>query len=157
MKTIITLLLLPIMVFAQPQDSYQKEHLDLRFSIDFSNEPLLNKDNEFPELMDDTIELVITFEIYVDALEFYPEVTQFKNNETVVNLPPKHLNTLSLAGLYSNSSETSKPQKRLDYLLTLNDVRFPKENTFINFLRPINYSLRGIENILQGFGPVISI
>jgi len=160
MKAILSLLLLPIMMLAQPRDQHQKGNFNITFSMNFDSEPLLDREINFQEAIASNIEFTITLEVYVETLEFNPRTSRFTDYETVAITPPQYLNTFSLVGLYSNPSKESKPQERLNHLLALNDPRFPKENTLINILNPVAYKLNrpaGMKKAPQGFGPLIRI
>jgi len=160
MKTILSILLLPIMALAQPYGQSPKEYQGIEFSMNLNMESALGKGINFSEFVDGPIELVITLEVYVDVIEFFSETPQLNHYETVAYTPPQYLSTLSLTGLYSSTIESDKPQERLNRLLALNDPMFLKENTLSNRLYPVRYKsnkLGGTENIFQGFGPLIRI
>ncbi|MGB5820356.1 MAG: hypothetical protein WBG90_12790 [Saonia sp.] len=158
MKTILSFLLLPIMVLAQPYGQYQIESFDIEFSMDFAMEPILNEEIDFPEPADGTIELLVTVEVYVWEMEIDHVVPQFTHDAAMVNYLPKYLNTFSLVGLTTTAKEDQRPQERLNRLLALNDPLFPKEDTLLDGLHPVRYqqnTLGGAHNIPEGFGPQI--
>ncbi len=158
MKTILSLLLLPVILLAQPQGHHQSEPFDIEFSIDFIMESTLNQENDFLELEDGTIELFVTVEVYVREIDYV--MPQFTHDGLMVRLLPKYLNTFSLTGLSSVAKEDQGPQERLNRLLALNDPMFPKEDTLQDWLQPVKYQqnkLDGAANIPEGFGPRISL
>ena len=158
MKTILSLLLLPVMLLAQPHGQHQNEPLDIEFSIDFIMESILNQENDFLELVDGTIELFVTVEVYVREIDYV--LPQFTYDGAKVKLLPKYLNTFSLTGLSSVAKEDHRPQERLNRLLALNDPMFPREDTFRDWLQPARYQqnkLYGAANMPEGFGPRIRL
>jgi hypothetical protein len=161
MKTIFSLLLLPVMVFAQPLGQHQKERFNLEFSVAFAMESILKNEMDIlPKNIDDAMEIFITVEIYLEELIASPMTLQFADYETVGKTPPQYLNTYSLVGLYPMVAENRGPQKRLAGLLALNDPQFPKEDTLFDWLRPVRYQqnkLGGAERMPEGFGPRIQL
>ena len=160
MKTILSLLLLPIMLLAQPYGQHQNEPFDIEFSIDFTMESILNQENDFLELVDGTIELFLTVEVYILKMEIDHIMPQFIHNGAMVNSLPKYLYTFSLTGLSPTVNEGQRPQERLNRLLALNDPLFPKEDTLFNRLHPVRYQhnkLGGAQNMPEGFGPRIRL
>ncbi|WP_411032052.1 hypothetical protein [Spongiimicrobium sp. 3-5] len=158
MKTILSLLLLPIMVLAQPHGQHQIESFDIEFSMDFAMEPILNEETDSPEPVDGTIELFITIEVYVWEMEIDYAIPQFTHDAAIVSYLPKYLNTFSLVGLANTVKENQRPQERLNRLLALNDPMFPKEDTLLDGLNPVRYqqnTLGDLHNMPEGFGPQI--
>lgn len=160
MKTIMSLLLLPIMVLAQPYAQHQNERFDIKFSMDVAMESIPNGEIGSADLIDVSIELFVTVEIYVWEMEINRVRPKFNYNGVMVNSLPKYLNTFSLVGWPTIGSEDQRPEKRLDHLLTLNDSKFLKEDTLFDGLHPVRYQqskLGGVENIPKGFGPRIRL
>lgn len=160
MKTILSLLLLPIIVLAQTPPQHQ-EHLNIEFSIDVDMEYILsNEIDMLPKNIDDIMEIFITVEIYVEELILNTTPLQFMDNETAVNTLPQYLSTYSLAALFPSPIGNSAPQERLKGLLALNDPRFPKEDTLLDWLHPVRYQQNkfdGAANMPEGFGPRIRL
>lgn len=160
MKTILSLLLLPILLLAQPNGPYEKEYFDVDFLVDFTMESIPDQENGFLELADGAIELFVMVEIYVWEMAMDDFKTQFDQDPLIWNYLPKYLNTFSLVGLTPTTNEDQRPQERLNRLLALNDSMFPKENTLLDRLHPVQYSLPsfvGTENMSDGFGPRIKL
>lgn len=132
MKTILSLLLLPIMVLAQ-----QGQH---------QNEP-------YP------IELFIAVEIHVREFEIDNVIPNFIHDGIMVDSLPGYLNTFSLSGLFTMANEKQRLQEGLNRLLSMNDPMFPKEDTLFTWLHPVKYSHnnlgRSSKNMPGGFGPLI--
>ena len=158
MKNILSLLLLPIMVLAQPYGQHQNETFDIEFSMDFTMESILNQENDFLEIVDGAIELLVTVEVFVWEMEIDHVMPKFTYDGAMVNSLPKYLNTFSLTGLYPMAKEDQRPQEKLNRLLVMNDPMFPKENTLLSRLHPVRYQnnkFGGAENMPEGFGPRI--
>ncbi len=158
MKTILSLLLLPIMVLAQPYGQRQNESFDIEFTMDFAMESIPSEEIAFLELVDGTIEFFITVEVYVWEMGIDHVIPKFTNNGAMVNSLPKYLNTFSLAGWPPIGKEDQRPQELLNRQLALNDPMFPKEDSLLDRLHPVRYQqnkLAGPENMPEGFGPRI--
>lgn len=150
MKTILSFLLIPILAIAQPMNQFENEYDDMAFSMEINTTSIafLNQDSNFTE----------PIEAPKDVFTFETNISQFTNYEVTDKNPPQFLSSFSFVGLSSHSSENTKPQERLNLLLASNDIRYPKENTLVNWLNPVRYTskkLGGVENMVQGFGPLI--
>lgn len=160
MKTILSLILLPVMILAQPMAQHQEEEFNIEFSMDINMETIVEKEIDFSETTMETVELFITIEIYVEELWVDPVLPKLVPNETVPIALPKYLHTFSLLGADEKPKESQKPQEYLNRLLALNDPMFPKEDTLVDWLHPVRYQqnkLGGIENMVEGFGPRIRL
>lgn len=161
MKTILSLLLLPIMLVAQPYDQRQNERFDIEFSMEVAMEPVLNGEIGSLDLVEGTIELFVTLEVCVREMEIDHIKHKFTYNEgAMVYSIPKYLNTFSLVGWPPIGKEVQRPKELLNPLLALNDPKFPKEDTLLNRLHPVSYQrnkLGSLENIPKGFGPRIRL
>ncbi len=160
MKIILSLLLLPIMVLAQPHGQHQNEPFDIEFSIDSAMESILNEEIRFLELVDGTIEIFVTVEVYVWEMDIDHVIPKFTYDGAMVNSIPKYLNSLSLVGWPPIGKEDQRPEERLNRLLALNDTMFPKEDALLDRLHPVRYQqskLGGAENMPEGFGPRIRL
>ncbi|MFT4832564.1 MAG: hypothetical protein ACJART_002447 [Maribacter sp.] len=156
MKTILSLLLLPIMVLAQPFGQHQKESFDMEFSMNFAMESILKENSVFLELVDDTIELFVAVEVFVWEIDNV--LPKFSHDGSIVNTLPQYLITYSLVELPLINTKNYKPQERLNRLLALNDPQFPKENRLLDGLNPVRQQqnkLGNSNNIPEGFGPRI--
>ncbi len=158
MKTIPSLLLLPMLVFGQPQGQHHTSHFNFEFLIDL--ESIIKNEIDFMENPDGALELFMTVEIYVEELLI---VTRRQGNSSYEPAPyslPKFLNTFSLLGLSPNVTGNPDPQERLNSLLALTNPMFPKENSFVDWLQPVRYQqnkLGSAENMPEGFGPRIRL
>lgn len=160
MKTIFSILLLPIMVFSQPLGQDQKAGLNTTFYMDLSMESVLQTDFDLLENLDVSIALCVTITIDTGYLEATHSMPYFIVNEVVENKPPQYLSSISIAGLHVTPQPKSVGQERLDLLLALNDPQFPKEDTLLDWLHPVRYlenSFGGAATISEGFGPRIKI
>ena len=149
MKTMLSLLLLPVMTFAQPMSLHQ-EQINIELSMGFDTESMLGNQIAMQENQPNTVELFITVEIFFEDLEANPLTPQ-----TLGHTLPKYLNTYSLIGFPSTTNENLKPQNRLNRLIASNDPMFPKENTMLDWLQPIRHQqnkLASVANIPEGFG-----
>ncbi len=158
MKTILSLLLLPMLVFGQPQGQHHTAHFNFEFLMDL--ESIIKNEIDFMENPDGVLELFITVEIYVEELFIDTRRQGNFTYETATYALPKFLNTFSLVGLSPNETGYPDPQKRLNRLLALNNPMFPKENTLVDWLQPVRYQqnkLGGAENMPEGFGPRIRL
>lgn len=146
MKTIISFLLLPILAISQPINQFENEQYDMALLTEIS----------FEKTTDASRENSVSSELFTLTTNFYQLIISKVANSN----PPQFLSTYSLVGLYSDTSENKKPQERLNLLLASNDTRYPKENTLVDWLNPVRYTssiLGGVENMVQGFGPLIKI
>lgn len=160
MKTIFSILLLPIMVFSQPLGQDQKAGLNTTFYMDLSMESVLQTDFDLLENLDVSIALCVTITIDTGYLEATHSMPYFIDNKVVENKPPQYLSSISIAGLHVTPQPKSVGQDRLDLLLALNDPQFPKEDTLLDWLHPVRYlenSFGGAATISEGFGPRIKI
>lgn len=144
------------MVFGQPVEQLQNDLVvvQLRLKINLQSEI---KGHLFDYGFEDqsaTLLVTMGIPIEVNRTSYNSDYLAHKNRL------PKHLNTFSLAGLYSYEDGSILPQKRLNSLLAMNDPEFPKENSLIQGLNPVRYQtyrFGGAEDMPQGFGPRIRI
>jgi hypothetical protein len=158
MKTALSLLLLPIMVFSQPQNLSLEEQMNIELAMGFDIESILKSKIDIPKDLDETIDLLITIEVYFEELVFDAVPPQLKINEDMVYVLPQYLGTLSLTAL--SYIENEHPQKRLNNSLAQTDAMFPKENTLLSWLNPVRYESNtwdAVENMPEGFGPRIRL
>ena len=160
MKTILSLILLPVMTLAQPMAQYQEEQFNIEFSMDINKETIVEKETDISETAMETVEFFITVEIYIEELWVDSVLPKLVPNEAVPIALPKYLHTFSLLGRDEITKKSQKPQEHLNRLLALNNPMFPKENTLVDWLHPVRYQqnkFEGIENISEGFGPRIRL
>ena len=112
MKTILSLLLLPMLMFGQPQGQHLNANFQFEFLMDF--ESIFKNEIDLMENSKGTLELFITVEIYVEELFIDPISRKNLPNETVPYTIPKHLNTLTLVGLSPDIAADNDPQERLN-------------------------------------------
>lgn len=160
MKTILSFLLLPILVFAQPLGQYQKEGRNNLFSTGLAIESVLKTEIDDLESLDGSIQLYLPVAIYTDPLKADLLIPYFTDHTEVESKPPQYMSSFSIAGLFGILQDNSWGQERLDLLLSLNDPQFPKEDTLLDWLHPVRYHQNGFggeESIAEGFGPRIRI
>ena len=161
MKTILSLLLFPIIVLAQNSHMFQNAPPNMEFRMDFTMESTINEEIDFEDFLTGALELFITVEVYVWEVEFNQGILQpLLYDGTEQTIVPKYLNTFALVGLLPIRHEYPKPQARLNRLLAQNDPMFPKEDALFNWLNPVQYKqnkLEGTNYIPEGFGPRIKI
>lgn len=159
MKTLAVILLLPIMLLAQPQGQQYKETLDMDLALGVDIASVI-KTIPIPESPDDANKMIITVEIYIEEVWIETVSTPIDSSEKAVGILPRYLSTFSVLALHPAKHENNAPQQRLDRLLALNDPSFPKENTLFQWLNPVRYAenrFGGTENALQGFGPQVRL
>jgi len=158
MKTILSLLLLPMMVLAQPQ-SQQQEYLDIESSLDVAMASVERNEIGISENLYGTIEFATTIEAYVEKVAAYPQAYIFEKSETADHTLPQYLSTFSLVGM-PTANKNRGPQDGLDDLLTLNDPQFQNDDTLVDWLNPVTYEQNtkgSAANIPEGFGPLIRL
>ncbi|MBT8384292.1 MAG: hypothetical protein KJO83_01130, partial [Bacteroidia bacterium] len=128
MKTILSLLLLPIILIAQPYGQHQNERFDIEFSVEMTMEPIITEKMGSLNMAEGTIELLVMVEVYLQEFD-----------GSKVNPLPKYLNTFSLIEWPAIREEGQRPKERLNGLLALNDPAFPKEDTLLGGLLPVRY------------------
>ncbi len=159
MRTILSLLLFPIIILAQ-HGSNQNEPPNIEFKMEFSMENIFVEKIDFQCVIDGAKELFITVEVFTFEMEINSAIREPIYDASMTYILPKYLNTFSLVGLIPNANETKKPQQRLNSLLALNDPMFPKEDTLFDWLHPIRYEqykFGRADNMPEGFGPRIRI
>ncbi len=147
MKTLLSLLLFPMIIFAQPNQLPPGEFLNVQLSIDLESQNI----SEW-EAMEAMVDVSVKVEV------FYKE--EVLKKESLVNHIPKHLNSLSLVGSYHYTNPTLKPQERLNTLLTTNDSNFPIERSFTSWLKTVPYEnkmLTPVHSIPEGFGARVKL
>jgi len=146
MKTLLSLLLFPLGVFAQPNSVPQEEFFKVHLSIDLERQTISEG-----EAIEGMIEIIVKVEVSYNE--------NVLRKESPSNYIPKHLNSLSLAGAYRNTNPSHKPQERLNTLLASNDLNHPTERSFTNRLKTVPYKnqlLTPFHSIPEGFGARLS-
>lgn len=146
MKNLLSLLLFPLLVFAQPNYLPQEEFFNVHLSIDLEHQTISEG-----KAMEGMIEIIVKVEV------FYNENVLRK--ESPSNYIPKRLNSLWLAGAYRNAHPSHEPQERLNTLLAANDLHHPTERSFTNWLKTVPYEnqlLTPVHSIPEGFGARLS-
>ena len=155
MKKISILLFLPLFVFAQPSAHFENDlaYVDYKVEINVQLEREVEDEHNKKNLKVQRDAVFINFQVPSNfTLEIFTPMKTLNKNV------PKHLNTLSLSGQTKVKHQPFAAQKRLDNLLTMNDIEFPKENTLLKRLNPVRYKSNGFsgaENMPEGFGPKI--
>ena len=147
MKILLSLLLFPLLIVAQPDYFPPGEYVEVQFSFNMPNQNFSEVEN-----LDGLVEISVTIEVFYTE-HLYPKTSPTKSI-------PKHLNSLSLAGSYQHTDYTQKYQKRLNSLLAVNDVNQPTERSFTNWLKPVPFESKTItpaQNIMEGFGARVSL
>jgi len=147
MKTLLTLLLFPLLILAQPNYPSDAEFFKVHLSIGLEHETISGG-----EPLQGMVEILVMVEI------FYKENVLKK--ESPAKYIPKHLNSLSLAGSYRYSNPTLKHQARLNNLLAVNDISHPTERSLTNWLKTVPYEkqmLTPVHAIPEGFGARVSL
>jgi len=144
MKTLLSLLLFPLLTIAQPNYLPQGEFFEVKLSIDMEHQIISEREG--------------MVEVFVKVEVLYKENT-FKKDSPARYIP-KHLNSLSLAGSYRHIDPTHIYQKPLENLLAVNDINHPTEHSFTNWLKIVpheNQMLNPVHAIPEGFGARISL
>jgi hypothetical protein len=156
MKYIFFFFLIPIMVLGQPIEQLKKYFVSNEFEMDFA----------FHEQMEDELNAYefkkskLSRSVLTDTPLFNTRASAKPINLGAIpqNSTPMYLTTFSISSLYSVKNHSVKPQKRLNHLLAIKDVKYPKENTLLPSLNPVRYKnlgFGGAENMTEGFGPKI--
>ncbi len=150
MKKISILMFLPLLVFGQPTDHLQNDLAYVDFKMEVNVQIELEGELNSHKLKDHSIAVLANMKT--------PVTYDYKNvvlkTTAEINIPI-HLNTFSLSGQRQVKHRSLAPQERLDYLLALNDLEFPKEDTLLKGLSPVRYKISGFggaENMPEGFG-----
>jgi len=150
MKKISLLLFLPLLVFGQPTEQLQNDLAYVDYEMEVSDQMELEGEMNNHEPKDHSVAVLTNLKIPVTygAKYLVPKTLAERNI-------PKHLNTFSLSEQRQVKHRSLAPQERLDYLLAMNDLEFPKEDTLLNGLSPVRYKISGFggaENMPEGFG-----
>lgn len=142
MKILLSLLLFPMLVLAQPNSYPQGEIFEVQLSIDLEQQTISEG-----EAMEGMVAVFVKVEV------IYTENVMKK--ESPANYIPKHLNSLSLVGSYRQMYPSHKHQEQLNTLLAANDLNRPTERSFANWLKTVPYEnqmLTSVNSIPEGFG-----
>ena len=136
MKTILSLLLLPIMVLAQPHGQHQIESFDIEFSMDFAMEPILNEETDSPEPVDGTIELFITIEVYVWEMEIDYAIPQFTHDAAIVSYLPQISEYFFFGRAYQHRKGKSKTTRTLESSTCLERSYVSERRHLVGWVEP---------------------
>jgi len=147
MKTLLSLMLFPLLVVAQPNYLAHGDYVEVQFSVDMKNLNLAETENP-----SGTLEVLFTVEVFHKAHLFSQEYPE--------RYIPKNLNSLSLVGSYQHTDLNREYQNRLNGLLAVNDVNRIREHSLTNWLNTVpreNKNLATARQIPEGFGPRFSL
>lgn len=158
MKTIIPLLLLPFLLLGQVPLQYENSMHNIVYTMDVKMDYLLTGQMDEFENVNGSVEVAVTVQVYFEKSSPEQMLYTFKPWEGKNNKFPRHLVSYSLAGLHPIDAE--RPKFNEDYLLALNDPKYPKEDTLFNWLQPVRYKqnkLSGVKALHGSFGPSIRL